>query len=333
MKKILSFELFEARYSQHFSKRVKERIENLQEVTLDTLNKETIESKIEQTIGSKWKEYLIDSIVNNLEKRILDKVKLVTFPQNSNFAVPISFLFLDFEGKSYPIEITSYSTKEDDVEQSVYKGSQIWVAVSADTAWTLKLFDKTKSADVIASNMKSGTSERYKKDSFSLDSPGENFRVRFSWNPETMAFETGEEEKKIYTSGEKAIPERKTLSPGDLVGLIINKISPDDFTYGEIKEITNMGDIKDKQKIGSLSSVEGIKLSFLPSKKEDRIVSNGREIPFVSTVKPGSRINLNGKEYIVLGPEGGKPLVTSEPSIINADRVQTWVEEIIPSAS
>lgn len=332
MERILTFELFEARYSQHFSMRVKERIENLYEITLDTLKREEIEKRIEDSIGSGWKESLIDAIVNNIEKRILEKVKLVTFPQDSNFAVPISFLFLDFEGKTYPIEITSYSTKENDGEQSVYKGSQIWVAVSADTAWTLKVFDKTKSIDAIASNMKAGTSERYKKYPFSIENPGDDFRVKFSWNPGTSTFETGEEEKKVYMGVDKAIPERKTLSAGDEVGLIINKISPVDFTYGVIKEITNMGEIKDKQKTGSLADVEGIKLSFLPSKKEDRIVSNGREIPFVSTVKTGSRINLNGKEYVVLGPEGGKPLVTSEPSIINSGKVQTWVEEIISSS-
>lgn len=333
MKKLLSFKLFEARYSGHFSKRVKERIENLQEISLDTLNKEEVESKVGETIGPRWKEFLIDSIVNNIEKRILDKVKLVNYPQNNNFAVPISFLFLDFDGKSYPIEITSRSSKENDGEQSVYKGSQIWVAVSADTAWTIKVFDKTKTLGSISSNMEEGTSDRYKRDPFRIETPGEDFRVKFSWNPVTQSFETGEEEKVVYTSVDKPIPERKTLSPGDSIGLIINKISPDDFTYGEIKEITNMGDIKDKQKIGSLSDIEGIKLSFLPSDKDQRIVSNGREIPFVSTVKSGSRISLNGKEYVVLGPDGGKPLITSEPSIINSGRVQTWVEEIIPSSS
>lgn len=333
MEKILTFELFEARYSQHFSNRVKERIENLYEISLDTLNREEVESKIEESIGPDWKTSLIDSIVNNTEKRILDKIKLVTFPQDYNFAVPISFLFLDFNGKTYPIEITSYSTKEDDSEQSVYKGSQIWAAVSADTAWTIKIFDKTKSVDSIASNMRSGTSERYRKYPFEIQSPGEDFRVRFSWNPDSGSFETGEEDKRIYSVFQKSIPERKTLSSGDEIGLIINKISPTDFTYGTIKEITNMGEIKDKQKSGSLSDVEGIKLSFLPLNKEERIVSNGREIPFVSTVKSGSRINLDGREFTVLGPEGGKPLVTSEPSIINSGRVQTWVEEFTPSAS
>jgi hypothetical protein len=329
MKKILSFSLFEARYHPHFSKRLKERILDLSRISIDTLKKEEVEAQIEDLVGPKWRELLIDSVIKNTEKRIFEKVKNITFPQNSSFAIPISFLFLDFDGKSYPIEITSLSSKENDGEQSVYKGSQIWVAVTADTALTLKVFDKSKTIDSIASNMKSGSNDRYKKYSFNIENPGNDFRARFSWNPEKNSFDSDDEEEKVVGMDYEAIiPERKTISAGDLVGLIINKISPDDFTYGEIKEITNMGDIKDKQKIGSLSSVEGIKLSFLPSKKEDRIVSNGKEIPFVSTVKPGSRINLNGKEYVVLGPEGGKPLVTSEPSIINAGRVQTWVEEL-----
>jgi hypothetical protein len=328
MKKILTFELFEARYSGHFSRRVKERIENLYEISLDTLNRDEVESKIEKSIGPDWKSLLIDSIIESTERRILNKIKLVNFPQDYNFAVPISFLSLSFEGKTYPIEISSYSTKEErDSEQSLYKGSQIWASVSADVAWTIKVFDKTKSLDSIASNMKSGASDRYKNLPFRIEPIGEDFKIKFSWNPESRSFETGEEEKRREMVTKKTIPERKTISPGDEVGLIINKISPENFTYGNIGEITNMGEIKDKQKTGSLSEVEGIKVSFLPTRREDRIVSNGREIPFVSTLKSGSRISIDGIAYVVLGPQGGKPLVASEPSIIKSGKVQTWVEE------
>ena len=328
MKKILTFELFEAKYSDHFSLRVKERIENLYEISLDTLNREEIESKIEESIGSDWRRLLIDSIIESTERRILNKIKLVRYPLDYNVAVPISFLSLDFEGKTYPIEITSYSTSsEKEGGVSVYKGTQIWVSISADVAWTIKVFGKNKTPDAISSNMKAGVSGRYKDLPFRSEPIGEDFKVKFSWNPESGSFETGEEEKRGEMSIKKTIPERKNISPGDEVGLIINKISPDNFTYGRIGEITNMGEIKDKQKSGSLSEVEGIKVSFLPSRKEDRIVSNGREIPFVSTLKSGSRINIDGIPYVVLGPQGGKPLVASEPSIINAGKVQTWVEE------
>ena len=93
-----------------------------------------------------------------------------------------------------------------------------------------------------------------------------------------------------------------------------------------------MGEIKDKQKASSLADIAGIKLSFLPAKKEERIISNGREIPFVSTLKPGSIVEIDGVEYTILGPEGGKPLVTSEPSIIKSGKVQTWVERATSSS-
>ena len=328
MKKILTFELFEASYSDHFNMRVKERIENLYEISLDILSPEKIESKIEESIGPEWKNLLIDSIIKNTEKRILNKVKLVTYPRDYNVAVPISFLSLEFNGKNYPIEITSYSTdKKKSNGVSVYKGSQIWVAISADTAWTIKIFGKNRDLGFIAASMEFGVSDRYEDLPLKMEPVGEDFQVNFSWNPETGSFETGEEEKRGEMSIRKTIPERKTISPGDEVGLIINKISPDSFTYGKIGEITNMGEIKDKQKTGSLSEVEGIKLSFLPSRKEDRIVSNGREIPFVSTLKSGSRISIDGIGYVVLGSQGGKPLVASEPSIIKSGKVQTWVEE------
>jgi hypothetical protein len=43
------------------------------------------------------------------------------------------------------------------------------------------------------------------------------------------------------------------------------------------------------------------------------------------TLKSGSRIKIDDVGYTIIGPEGGKPLVTSEPSIINKGSVQTWV--------
>ena len=328
MKKILTFKLFEAGYTDHFNKRFKERIENLYEISLDILDFDEIESKIEESIGPEWKNLLIDSIIRDTERRILKRVKFVTYPRNYNVAVPISFLSLEFNGKKYPIEITSYSTdKKKPGGVSVYKGSQIWVSISADMAWTIKVFGKNKTPDAISSNLKAGVSGRYGNLPFRAEPIEEDFKTDFSWNPETGSFETGEEEKRGEMSIRKTVPERKTISPGDEIGLIINKISPDSFTYGKIGEITNMGEIKDKQKTGSLSEVEGIKLSFLPSRKEDRIVSNGREIPFVSTLKSGSRISIDGIGYVVLGSQGGKPLVASEPSIIKSGKVQTWVEE------
>ena len=333
MEKILSFSLFEARYSSHFSERLQERIIDLKEISLDTAERERIEKEVEMEVGKYWKQLLINSIIKNTERRILNKIKLITYPQETNVAVPISFVFLDFKGKSYPIELTCYSTNKNDGENSVYKGSQIWASVGADTAWTLKVFDKTKSLSSISSNLESGTASRFKGYPFEFETPGEDYKVKFEWDPESSVFKANDEEEVAQmVTAEKAIPERKTLSPGDKVGLIIKGVSPERFTRGVIKEITNMGEIKDKHKIGSLPEVTGIKLSFLPSKKEERFVSNGREIPYVSTLKGGSRIELDGDEFQVLGPEGGKPLVASEPSIINSGKVQTWVERVTSSS-
>ena len=329
MERILTFDLFEARYSSHFSKRFQERIIDLKEVSLDTIERERIEFEIESEAGTSWRQLLVDSIVKNTEKRILDRIKLISYPQKLNIAVPISFLFLNFKGKSYPIEITSYSSKQNDGEQSVYRGSQIWVSVSENTAWTLKVFNKTKSLDSIVSNMKSGVADRFKDYPFNFENPGDDYKVRFEWDSESSTFRSGDEEEiPQMVVSERPIPERKTLSPGDAIGLIIKGVSSEKFTRGTIKEITNMGEIKDKQKTGSLSDVSGIKLSFLPSNKEERFISGGREIPYASTLKGGSKIELDGVEFLVLGPEGGKPLVASEPSIINLGKVQTWVERV-----
>lgn len=335
MKKILTFKLFEAQYSSHFQKRFEERIMNLTQISLDSVNAEVTEKKIESEIGPNWRQLLIESIIKNTERRILYKVKLTSFDPEKNIAVPISFLNLEFDGKTYPIQISSYSSKETDGEQSLYKGSQIWVAVSGDTAWTLKVFDKTKDLDSISSNMKEGTSERYRGYPFEIQRPGEDFKVKFSWNPEARIFQSNDEEEKIEAPIlNKPIPERKTLSVGDIVGLILKRVSAEEVTYGKIQEITNMSEIKDKQKIGSLSDVDGIKLKFLPLDQSHWVKnSEGKIVPYQSTLKGGSKIGIDGIEYIVLGPEGGKPLVTSEPSIINSGRVQTWVERIITFSS
>jgi hypothetical protein len=333
MKKILSFDLFEAKMSSHFDKRLKERIIDLKEISLNTPQADEIEKSLESEIGKKWKLLLINSIIENTEKRILKKIKSITFSKDVNFGVPISSLFLDFNKKMYPIEIVAKSTKGNDKEQSTYMGSQIWVSVCDDTAWTLKVFNKSKNLDSIASNMKSGVDDRFKNRPFKLINLDDDTIVKFKWNPGNGSFESNDVEiKPPSVDYETVIPERKTISPGDTIGLIIKGISPDKIIKGKVQEITNMGEIKDKQKASSLADIAGIKLSFLPAKKEERIVSNGREIPFVSTLKPGSIIEIDGIEYTILGPEGGKPLVTSEPSIIKSGKVQTWVERSTSSS-
>ena len=335
MKKILTFELFEAQYSYHFEKRVQERILNLSQISIDSISTETVEKKIESEVGPEWKQLLIDSIVSNTEKRIFSRIKLPNFDPKKNFAVPISFLTLEFEGKIHPIQISSYSSKGDD-EQSLYEGSQIWAAVSGDIAWTLKIFDESKSLDSIAFNMRQGISERYRIYPFVLQRPENNFKVKFSWDSKTQTFQSNDEEERVEAPIlNKPIPERRTLSVGDTIGLIIKSISPDKLTYGKIEEIINIGEIRDKQKIASLSDVDSIKLKFLPLDKSNWVKrgESPMPIPYQPSLRGGSVIGIEGEEYTILGPKEGKPLITSEPSIINSGRIQTWVERITSSSS
>jgi hypothetical protein len=327
MKKILSFSLFEARYSDHFNTRVKERIQDLQEVTLDTRNKGEIESELEEEIGPDWRKFLLSSIVSDTDSRILKKIKLENYSNNRNFGVPISFLYLNHKGKQYPIEITTYSSSDKDGEDKIYKGSQIWVALGQDTAWTIKVFPKDKNRQYISDNLRDGVSFRYKGNPFSFVEPGPDYKSVFEWDPNKGKFITEDEgEEKDFVPVSKSIPERKTIGPGDKIGLIAKSVSAEEFTDGIIKDITNFSEIKDRQKTGDLGKVEGIKVSFLPTNKSQRFTKDGREIPFSLTIKSGSRIKIDGEEYLVLGPEKGKALVTSEPSIIKLGKVQTWVQ-------
>jgi len=327
MKQILSFSLFEARYSGHFTDRVKERIQDLREITLDTRNKDEIESELETEIGTDWKNLLISSIISNTDSRILKKIKLENYTNDINFGVPISFLYLNYKGKQYPIEITTYSSSAKDGEDKIYKGSQIYVALGQDTAWTIKVFPKDKSRQYISDNLRDGVSDRFRGNSFSFVEPGPDYKSIFEWDPRKGKFITDEEEEeKNLVPVSRAIPERKTIGPGDKIGLIAKSVSAEDFTDGIIKDITNFNEIKDKQKTGDLGKVEGIKVSFLPTNKSQRFTKDGREIPFSLTIKSGTRIKIDGEEYLVLGPEKGKALVTSEPSIIKLGKVQTWVQ-------
>jgi hypothetical protein len=215
MKQILSFSLFEARYSTHFDKRFKERIEDLQEVGLDTRNKGEIESELEEEIGPDWKKLLLSSIVSNTDSRMLKKIKLENYSNDGNFGVPISFLYLNHKGKQYPIEITTYSSSDKDGEDKIYKGSQIWVALGQDTAWTIKVFPKDKSRQYISDNLRDGVSFRYKGNPFSFVEPGPDYKSTFEWDPNKGRFITDEEgEEKNLIPVSSNIEKDFTLSPG-----------------------------------------------------------------------------------------------------------------------
>ena len=97
---------------------------------------------------------------------------------------------------------------------------------------------------------------------------------------------------------------------------------------GIVTSILNMNDIKDAQKMKSLGTIQEIKVSFLPSDPQYvKTGSNGQPIAITIKISGGTKIIIDGEEYEVLGEEGGKPLVTSEPSIIDKGSVQTWVKK------
>jgi hypothetical protein len=319
MKQILSFSLFEANRHPHFKKRIEQRILNLQEVNLNP----RIELDLEEEIGPDWKGLLIDSIIKNTESRIFKAVEATEYKYNHNFAVPISSLYLVYNGKKSPIVITASTVPG----EKSYSGSQIWISVRQNEAITIKVFPKDKDTDYISRNMEEGISDIYKENKYELIRPKGDFESLFEWDPNKGRFITDEEEEeKNLIPVSKSTEERKTIGPGDKIGLMVKSISENVFTIGSVTEIINIGEIKDKQKTGDLEKIEGIKVGFLPMDKSQRIIIDGEEKAFRITIKSGSKILIDGEEYSVLGPEGGRPLVTSEPEIINKNRAQTWVQ-------
>jgi hypothetical protein len=276
MKKILSFSLFEARYSDHFNTRVKERIQDLQEVTLDTRNKGEIESELEEEIGPDWRKFLLSSIVSDTDIRILKKIKLENYSNNRNFGVPISFLYLNHKGKQYPIEITTYSSSDKDGEDKIYKGSQIWVALGQDTAWTIKVFPKDKSRQYISDNLRDGVSFRYKGNPFSFVEPGPDYKSTFEWDPNKGKFITeDEEEEKDFVPVSSSIEKDFNLSPGRQIKYY-SKLT-DSIVKSEIIEVINKGTYKSEKEF---------KVKILKSDGSQGI----------KTFKPGDEI------YLPLGP-------------------------------
>lgn len=219
MRNILTFSLFEARYSGHFNDRFKERIKDLKELTLDTKNKDVVEAELESEIGPNWKDLLILSIISNTDSRVLRKIKLENYANNVNFGVPISFLCLKHKGKLHPIEITTYSSSSGDGEDDIYKGSQIYVAVGQDIAWTIKVFPKDKSRQSISDNLRYGVATRFKGNPYIFVEPGSDYKSIFEWDPKKGKFITGEEEKeRDLVPFFPKIEIQFTLSPGTDIG-------------------------------------------------------------------------------------------------------------------
>jgi len=138
----------------------------------------------------------------------------------------------------------------------------------------------------------------------------------------------GPEPEKEYVYTPNTEPQRKTFSPGDTIGAIVKYVSPTEPTLGKIQEILNIGEIKDAQKAKNLDRIKEIKLRFIPELEKDRKYgSDGKVLAIPITLTENSIITIKDIKYKILGAAGNKPLVTSEPSIINSGSVQTWVEE------
>jgi hypothetical protein len=211
MKQILSFSLFEANRHPHFKERVRQRIVNLTEINLNP----KLELDLEEEIGPNWKGFLIDSIIKNTESRIFKAVEAKEYKYNHNFAVPISSLYLVYNGKKSPIVITASTVPG----EKSYSGSQIWISVRQNEAITIKVFSKDKDTDYIASNMEEGISDIYKENKYELIRPGGDFESLFEWDPNKGKFITeDEEEEKDFVPISSKVEIQFTLSPGTDIG-------------------------------------------------------------------------------------------------------------------
>jgi hypothetical protein len=122
---------------------------------------------------------------------------------------------------------------------------------------------------------------------------------------------------------------RKTITPGDKVGLVVKYADPENPIMGTITAILNMKEIEDAQKIKSLGDIKEIKVAFLPEdKKHIKTGSDGNPLQIPLKLVDGSKMIIDDVTYIILGEDGNKPLITSEPSIINKGSVQTWVKKV-----
>ena len=152
----------------------------------------------------------------------------------------------------------------------------------------------------------------------------------------------GPEPERDYVPVQTFEPTRKTISQDDEIGYVVKFIDGQKFLNGRILEIINFGDIKKAQKTKSLPGIQDIKVRFLPYEPEKGVMKDdeykkeqekykrsesGEILPVTISLKDGSIFISDGVKYKILGPTKGKPLVTAEPSIINAGKVQTWVQE------
>jgi hypothetical protein len=138
----------------------------------------------------------------------------------------------------------------------------------------------------------------------------------------------GPAETPEYVPEDTEEPMRKTIAPGDAIGLVVKYIDPENPIMGRVISIMNMDDIKAAQKFKAMGEIVEIKVAFIPDAPHAKTGSNGLPLQIPVRIISGSKIIIGGAMYGVLGKGGDKPLVTSEPSILEKDSVQTWVKRI-----
>jgi len=231
-------------------------------------------------------------------------------------------------------------------------GEVIWgFAKNVDLGITIKYYPDTQQGDALAyatAKKDSGLSDKAFHENSELVYPyGKDFNVvidltgkeikdlpRIERNIKNAIEGFPEEIEREYVPQVDKIILRKSINPGDRIGVIVNYVSKEIPTFGTVDEIINIKDIEDAQKLKSLDSIQEIKIKFLPENPEYQKVGIDQQtkkevilrIPIRLT--DNSIVVIDGTKYKILGPSNGKPLITAEPSIINAGSVQTWVESI-----
>jgi hypothetical protein len=139
----------------------------------------------------------------------------------------------------------------------------------------------------------------------------------------------GKTEKKKFVPIEKKDDNRKTIAVGSDIGVIVGYVSKDFPTMGKVDSIINILDIQKAQKIKNIPSIKEVKIGFIPKDvSAQKVTSDGRILAVPITLKPGSKILIDGNLYRLRGQEGEGSMITSEPSIIDKGMVQFWVEKV-----
>jgi len=158
----------------------------------------------------------------------------------------------------------------------------------------------------------------------------ENIQRKISSQVEGLTWELGPEPERQGISVQRREPTRKTITPGMDLGLIVKFIDQKNPFPGVVRGIMNIKEIQNLQKFKSINELKEIKILFsvdptlLTEEQREKLVKpDGSVTPVTITLTQGSLINIDGTAYTI---SKDKPLVTSEPSIINQGNVQIWVE-------